>query len=408
MDMLILEHILIKGISKHSVCYMCWEYGSLRKFDQTLKTTPYNVGPGKYDTSQSTFGKLEKGHSIQSNHHMNEAEICSPDPGFYDPKVIETKIPVRSVFSSHSKRGSQKMDSTPDPTKYSSIKNWAFEQEKHPKSILLEKKAKKQNHCSHEIEGYAISESGGLIPIKKKYKTNDMIGPGTYNDHIKDHSYGISLDKSATRDFYGSIPDGPGPGKYTPFQNSTKIYHQIVSRIEEKRITEEPFQVLSLSTWTKEVRLPSPTFQSRSKRSIFTDTNTGPSPCDYEVMSVNSLRSSDSAFGSRSDRNTAPSVTENPGPGYYESKPISWIKKPKKLSTSIPYSENSSNTPGPGFYYVSKNKHSERPSSVFASRSNRNRLSGSQIVPGPGTYDCSVNTKKTPILINRSDRFKSG
>jgi len=153
------------------------------RFNLVSKSTPVHIGPGYYD-SQATFGcdkQMKAPFGRKDDIKLYRFDDSIPPVGKYESSKPKSNIVISSPFKSKSTRFVYKSQKTPSPTMYNQLENWIPMTNK-PHSIRPPIRHKtKSNTAGHEIIGYKDGPNGSLIPIFKKEKGGDWIGPGSYN-----------------------------------------------------------------------------------------------------------------------------------------------------------------------------------------------------------------------------------
>jgi hypothetical protein len=216
---------------------------------------------------------------------------------------------------------------------------------------------------------------------------------------------------SANRDLYGSPPENPGPGAYTPSVPDMRIPAVIANRHEEKPSTSIRKIYTGPRTWTSLANETHPAFRYQGTRSLYPDVEKTPDPGLYDVSAPRTKAAGDlSSFGVRADRQPLHSGDDNPGPGTYNVTGEKWIKRRKEtVRHAVDRFDPSTVVPGPGAYDPKRPPRGERarPHSVFASGTART-TSSKTIPPGPGRYSPGWVGGKVAPKIHQSRFAKHG
>lgn len=403
---------------------MLFSLNSERTFSNINKSTPENVGPGVYDITP-VMGKKQKmkapfgTRGDRSIYPKPDSE--APSPCEYEPKPLKSSLAITSVFMSESNRKTFSSNSNPDPTKYSHIEGWGAiptqNAPKKPYKILKTQKPVTGYIGQSDITCYVTNEKGEWVPSKKKKKTNDDLGPGSYfkTNTNQQQTGSISIGHGPKRDIFKMNESFPGPGSYTPKNNNSKIPIKI-SSITRNSLSNQnngpESTFLDLKEWVEPEYEGTAGFKSRDVRIAFKDPEPTPAPTAY-YRPPRQYISSGNGFGCKAERSTLSSLNNNPGPGSYDSK-VRWINKDKTLSikkvtgrsnTSLSEINNSNQIPGPGKYNTSISllKDNMHPSSVFESRVQRGEEKLDD-TPGAGAYNPRIidHDHAVPALIHES------
>lgn len=373
---------------------MLFSLSTDRKFNNVIKNTPENVGPGMYEVSPK-FGNKKKmkapfGCRSTGREIFPKPEDV-PSPGEYDPKPLSANITVHSVFASESDRTVFRNPGTPGPCDYGTIDDWT------PKKKTMRQRRSQlrtppvvSGFVGQDVTGYTL-EDGKWVPMKKRRTGPEWLGPGTYSPKLFSNDPVISMDRPSNRDLF-QISDSPGPGAYHPVRKSDRLAVTIptVPRTSIEPDGGSPTWV-NPKQWATLTREGSPAFKSREKRDMFTPKENTPSPAAYHRE--RQARYTDGhAFGHMEERRfSMMHLNDHPGPGEYYPRGEKWIKgNNSQLSRSVdPRGTPNDWVPSPDSYQNPKQwgtgKSSKRPSSVFSSRTKRT-LQKIEISPGPDSY----------------------
>lgn len=390
---------------------MLFSLNSKRTFDNEIKSTPPDVGPGVYNIvpvmgnhkkSKAPFG------SRSERNIYEKPEFEAPPVGEYDPKIMGKSIAITSAFRSEEKRKVFTISKNPAPTDYQFTST-----PKHIPNLNRCKRLPTQKittcYVGQDITGFTDQE-GKWVPMKIERHGPEYLGPGSYDPKPPaDMAYSKFLGTNSKRDVFPRHDSFPGPGEYSPEKaKSEKLSVSIRNVIRDTpKKSDDPDEYLSPLTWTENQPETSAVFKSRNPRQTFATHDNTPGPTSY--FRPQRLRmSAGDGFGTRAERNPLAALNDNPGPGAYDVQPKKWLKDRASIGrkTSVPQTVN--DTPGPGQYRLTNSWTSGLPkkaTSAFASRSTREETVGND-VPGPGRYTVKIDDKShaVPTLI-RETRF---
>ncbi|EAY09797.1 hypothetical protein TVAG_137890 [Trichomonas vaginalis G3] len=393
---------------------MTWAQVSERKFDNEIKNTPENVGPGLYDITPVLGNKraLKAPFGAKSDRILFvPPKDQVPPPGSYNVTLLDNDIKITSVFHSGTKRSFFDPQKTPDPTLYSNINQWG--QVKAKKQIYKRTMPKNRPMTTFfgqkGIKGYTTNKNGDWVPIKEPESKPEDLGPGTYDPIYKvDTSIKVSLDQHAGRDIFQARSSQPGPGEYNPdIVNKRKLLPQIARTLSPSQPQSDVAEFISPAPWVDESLVGRPTSQFRSgdKRDVFQVSSSTPGPATYYRTSKLPQEYYDnSCFGVRAKRKFLDITSDTPGPGTYSIRDIPSMTNSAKIHSRLnPIKSNSMEFPGPGQYKTTKSLlgNTNRPSSVFASKVSRVSDPSTE-VPGPGRYTPLITdtSRQVPIAIS--------
>lgn len=397
---------------------MSWGLSSERVFCISSNGTPSKIGPGKYDTGVHMGNtKPMKAPFNASSQPPKDPLSKNPGPGQYEAKPISETRPYANVFHSRSKRQLYPKSQTPAPTMYATLKDWVPE----PPPIPHTKPVPENRPITgfvgqNNVVGFEQSEeTGEWLPIKKLERDQSALGPGTYDPVLPGRENPpVSLGMDATRNLYGTPPQYPGPGAYSPIQRDTRIPIAISQKAEEK-ITSSVRKIYSgPRVWTSLADETSAVFRFHGERPLFPRVEKTPDPGVYDLSLPRKKELGDhSGFGVRADRKGYGPVSDTPGPGAYNVTAGRWIKKGKhpvrQAVDRAPPPEDT--VPGPGSYNpeLPGSRARARPNSVFMSRASRAGTDATD-PPGPGNYSPKTmdGYGKLPMKIRQSRFEKVG
>lgn len=378
---------------------MFWKVAPQRDFDNAIRNTPDDVGPGKYEILQQ-IGNFK---TMKAPFGFNTDRNCfpllngiTPSPGDYEAKPIGDSIKITSVFNSGSKRDVFPANDLPSPDKHSQIVNWI---QKKNKNVSKSRKVKARSttfFVGQDVYGYIPDEYGNYIPNKIKKKGIEWIGPGTYDPKIPSVQREFHFHGTKKGIFDTGDKSFPGPGAYTPKNENRRLKTQIGKVIPKRELETNNFTCIGQEEWGKHGRSASACFKSNAERDIFRDTRNNPSPTQYNQMFklLPEKPNAEVCFGSRMERKLNLPLSDTPGPGQYNQKGIQWIRSGSSNTNRAPKSSIfvSNSNPGPADYNTTEGenirleKALRKADSVFQSRSRRGQVIRG-ITPGPGAYD---------------------
>jgi hypothetical protein len=402
---------------------MSWSQSSERKFDNEIRATPENVGPGLYDISLTIGNKkpLKAPFGTRSKREVfpvSNEDV--PPPGFYDAKLDSKDITISSVFHSNSKRGYFRTSQTPDPTRYSSQKQWGKITPK-PKRYKLpvpENRPMTVFYGQKNVNQFKTNKKGEWVPIKVKERGPEEVGPGSYEPYNSrnDPRVPITINQHQGRsNIFSRSHPVPGPGEYSPvITNKRKLLPTISKSRAKENVPDDASGYVDQAPWVseEEKRQPTAAFRSKEKRDPFQVNTTSPGPATYYRNTQLPIEYFDnSCFGVRAERKIMEVNNTYPGPGHYN------VRDQAKTSTGVkihslvnPPVDAMADVPGPGAYGPSNTSlvTSQRPSSVFASKVPR-KIDSSNGIPGPGRYSPVIHDKSRviPLLIKEGSRDDS-
>ena len=234
--------------------------------------------------------------------------------------------------------------------------------------------------------GYVQDKNGQLLMIKPDFKSEDMIGPGTYDPYKYERMGGRSvLSRNSKRTPWAKNEFKAGPADYVTTYKSTKIQHKFGpddrSKLPKSKKIQPPLSgELGHESWikkppkipknrfpqTKFIDQKSRPFASKVTRELFSNQNTEtPGPGDYEIKIIEEVEpeeESSSIFKNRLERfqeitsftpspcaytlpsslgdapafslcplmdEVKPQPDDTPGPGQYEVEPIKVVHRDK-------------------------------------------------------------------------------
>ena len=382
---------------------MIYDLTTSRNFDNVIRSTPEEIGPGSYNV-RPKFGNKKKmkapfGSKITSREIFPRPELDVPSPGEYEAKPLTSSIVIGSVFDSESPRKFYNLLKTPSPADYCKIDDWT----KNPPRPLNKKSRTPKPHSGfigQDVTCYTVNQNGEWVPVKKVLKGPEYLGPGTYSPIEYPTNYKITMDTSSKREVFVDKRNIPDPCKYSPNTRKSDRIPVAIRELSRKTHVDggEPVFV-NLNTWVPEREGEgSPAFKSRQNRKPFPDPEPTPSPVVYYHPSKRNLTPGNS-FGHRMERTftAIQPKLDSPGPGQYNGKTINWIKGTNEIGprsvTVLDYHEK---TPGPGSYIKLDKWKKDRPSSVFQSRVPR--IPGKvEVTPGAADYSPVINDKERAI-----------
>lgn len=402
---------------------MLFSLNSERTFNNINKNTPEDVGPGHYDIIpvMGNKKKMKAPFGTRGERSIFPKPMESPSPGEYEPKPLNSGLAITSVFMSESNRKTFSSNSNPDPTKYSHLDGWC----ESPLQNIPKKQYKAMPTTKtftgyvgqSDVTCYTMNEKGEWVPSKKKKKTTEDIGPGSYfkQNQSQGTAIPISIGRGVNRNIFKMNESFPGPGSYTPQTNSNKIPIKI-SSVQRNSLSSQKngdgTNFLDLKEWVEPEYEGTSIFKSRDIRKTFKDPEPTPAPTAYYRPPRQHI-SSGNGFGVKAERTSYSALNSNPGPGSYEPK-VKWINKDKTVSfrklvgrsiSSNSASNNSNDVPGPGKYDTKDPwlKSNMPPSSVFESKVNRGEEKVND-TPGAGAYNPRIIDKDhaVPTLIHES------
>ena len=380
---------------------MLFSLSTDRKFNNVIKNTPENIGPGMYDVTPKLGDRRRMKAPFGSKSSRREIfpkpEMDVPPPGEYDPKPLGANITVHSVFASESDRTVFPNPGTPGPADYGAIRDWTPKKKTRKSSssrARLRTPPVASGFVGQDVTGYTM-EDGQWVPMKKRRLGPEWLGPGTYSPKLLSNEPVISMDRPSDRDLFNGT-DNPGPGAYNPVKRKDKLPVTIptVPRVSIEVDGGSPAWV-DQKQWVTAAREGSPAFKSREKRDAFQMKESTPSPAAYH-RERRTTYSDGHAFGHKQARSfSMMHLNDNPGPGEYYPRGEKWIKgKNSQLSQSVdPRGTSHDWVPSPDSYQHPKQwgtgKAAKRPSSVFSSRSKR-VLQTVEDLPSPDKYSPKV------------------
>ncbi|OHT15391.1 hypothetical protein TRFO_14148 [Tritrichomonas foetus] len=405
---------------------MLFSLNGERKFDNVIKNTPADVGPGMYEVVpvMGNHKKMKAPFGTKGDRSIfPRPKFEAPPPGEYDAKPLNPGLAITSVFMSESRRSTFTSNSNPDPAKYSQLDMWKV---RTPQQIYPKKLNKPRAVTGYvgqsDVTCYTMDEAGKWVPCKRPTESNCDIGPGSYDPQLGiNTALPISLNKGCTRNVFKVNESFPGPGSYQPRSAKDRLPIKISNIAKEPKPVDggEP-EFVDLKTWApEECPEGSAVFKSRDIRQTFKEKEATPAPTAY-YRPPRQYFSPGDGLGYRAERNTLGQYIGNsvPGPGTYEAKPARWIQKGAKSSLNRAVGRNDiysinkkENVPGPGKYETTTPwvKPKMRASSVFESQAPRSKEIISD-TPGAGQYNPRIidNDHHVPPTIHESRFSKFG
>lgn len=390
---------------------MSWSLFSERVLDLSSHSTPEELGPGYYDIPDKIGNDKQMAAPFGSGGETYVSDQgVKPAPGQYEAKPIDPPVSKTSMFKSKTKRKLYNHTmNNPGPAQYQHMHDWTPECQR-----VAYKKPRPNSfpvtpYVGQDINGFEVDKNGKLFAVKKKFHDQTYLGPGSYELAPLNKVTPISMNKSSNREIYSHFTNYPGPGAYTHTEYITKMLHQIRDTRYERPPEKSYPKFLTHEPW---VTSTSPEtlsgLKSKSVRTLFPRVEQTPSPDTY-IISRPILKTTKfvnaAAFGFNTARKDYWSGNDTPGPGSYEVRKFSWVKKGPKLGRKAVDRDRVSTVPGPGSYNFYQ-KVDKRPNSVFITKTKREIQNGSD-APGPGFYNPDVlRASGITIKMNQTDRFK--
>ena len=109
---------------------MLFSLNGRREFDNVIKSTPYEIGPGSYEVSKPLGAEISRNRgnapfgskSVRST--FPPAGPDGPSPGDYSSKPLNRGSSIMSVFKSDAERKIYDISDNPGPGRYSQPDTW--------------------------------------------------------------------------------------------------------------------------------------------------------------------------------------------------------------------------------------------------------------------------------------------
>lgn len=391
---------------------MLFSLESERAFDNEIRNTPANVGPGMYNIvpKMGKSGKSKAPFGTRADRQIyQKPEFVPPPPGEYNPR-LSSGVGITSAFKSEAQRRIFAISTTPAPTAYHCTHP---DTKKKPVIALNRFKGPATAKPPTQFVGQDVlcfvPKDGEWIPRKIVKRGPEFVGPGSYDPELPAKDLGTmkSFDRGAVRQIFQTRETFPGPGAYS--SQRSKLGKVVAIRDAGKRDITIPYidtdEYLSPTPWTYEVPESSACFRSRDTRAIFLPGEETPGPTTYSRMKHVEMNPGD-GFGRRGERNSLLPLDDGPGPGAYCVPPKPWLRTGKSTSKGVDI-EKVKEGPGPGTYELGKTWGSTRggATSAFACKASRKEVVGNGN-PGPGRYMPRINDREHAVApLIRETRF---
>ena len=397
---------------------MSWGKYSGRDFSFGKSTTSANIGPGSYDidpprTKVKHCCKTTFGQSKDKRNPWGQKLQKTPDPGAYDIQItgLQGRC-IASAFQSKSVRSPYSIHDGPSSADHGQLNDWNPKKRRRIQTSTGRIPMPYSPMIGQKIDGYIQNEDGSLQPIVQPTKDNTYLGPGTYTIQNPKSSRSISMcsDRPVSCLVEKEHVMAPGPGQYDPKPINSKLPPNIPESAPMKMMDAPKSGELAHGDLTSR-RGASSSFKSKVKRDLWGKPDGNPSPDAYQdktKMVKPKRRKKDAttvepAFGSTTPRfEEIPNDT--PGPGYYESKEVLWLKNPKSTMPKAVQKYNPGNgVPGPGSYETENfvKIKGTGPSPPFANTLTRKLVQEGPDTPGPGAYTIKSRPSSRGLTMTR-------
>ena len=372
---------------------MSWRLNAPRDFCIAIKSTPAQLGPGRYNVESSIGNSkpMKAPFNIRAGPPRDPA-AANPGPGQYNPDLPTGWHPNNSVFNSRSKRELYNLNlGVPSPTEHSHIEDWTPAAPPiAPKRTQIDARRPSGYVGQSSVVGYAQSGDGSWLPVRENERGPEMIGPGSYDPVYRERENSVSLGMDASRDVFRGERDNPGPGAYHIVEKDTRLPIAISNRVVSRPSSSVRKIYMGQRVWTSLAAETSACFKNHGPRQLFGNPGDTPAPCAYDPELPKSRIDGDrSSFGVRAERKWLEQPKDTPGPGAYDIPDYIWVRRSNSTIPKAVDVAKLSNVPGPGAYDPELPQRGKKANAVFMSQAPRSQ-SGETDPPGPGQYSPKI------------------